>query len=127
MSVTTFSTLGLTACWGASSVYAATGTDVWVEVIDAVFGPLLIAVLAGVGWLIRDYLRAIMADTSATVEHVVNSHAATNLRDDIDGITAAVAGLRESMKELRAELHAERLERAESDRRIEREFEGGAS
>ncbi len=108
-------------------VQAATGTDVWVKVIDAVFGPLLIAVLTGVGWLIRDYLRAIRADTSATVEHVVNSHAATNLRDDIDGITAAVAGLRESMKELRAELHAERLERAESDRRIEREFEGGAS
>lgn len=112
MSVTTFSTLGLTACWGASSVYAATATDVWIEVINAVFGPLLIAVLAGIGWLVRDYLRAIHRNTSATAEHVVNSHQATNLRDDIDTIIAAVA-------DLRAEIHSERAERIESDRRIE--------
>lgn len=112
MSVTTFSTLGLTAYWGASSVYAATATDVWIEVINAVFGPLLIAVLAGIGWLIRDYLRAIRRDTSATVEHVVNSHQDTNLRDDIDAIAAAVTSLRD-------EIRFERLERIESDRRIE--------
>lgn len=120
MRVTTFSTLVLTACWGASSVYAASATDVWIEVIHAVFGPLLLAVLTGLGWLIRDYLRAIHRNTSATMEHVVNSHQATNLRDDIDAIAAAVTGLRD-------EIRSERLERIESDRRIEQIFRGGGA
>jgi hypothetical protein len=51
---------------------------------------------------------------------VVNSHQATNLRDDIDAIAAAVTGLRD-------EIRSERLERIESDRRIEQIFRGGGA
>jgi predicted metal-dependent hydrolase len=51
-------------------------------VVQYVVSPLVLAILAGIGWIIRSYLKAI--------RHQVENDHGTNLRADVDRIILAV-------------------------------------
>ena len=55
-----------------------------VAILQYVISPLILAVVAGIGWLIRSYLHEI--------RHEVKNDHTTNLRADVDKIMAAVQG-----------------------------------
>ena len=54
----------------------------YTAIIQFIISPLLVAALAGVGWITRTYLRAI--------RHQVENDHTTNLRNDIDDIKDAL-------------------------------------
>ena len=65
-------------------------------------GGLLGAIVAALGAIAAaaiPTLRKIQASTQKTEEHVVNSHGATNLRDDIDDIKAGISAIAHAQEE----------------------------
>ena len=54
----------------------------YTTIIQFIVSPLLVAALAGIGWITRNYLRAI--------RHQVENDHTTNLRNDIDDIKDAL-------------------------------------
>ena len=62
--------------------------------ISAIISPVILAVIGGIGWLIKDYLKRIDNQVS-------NSHD-TNLRDDVDEAKREATAAKEATHELQA-------------------------
>lgn len=99
-----------------------TDAENWVDLIDHIWiGVVLIVVAAVPSWMAHRNNREIKAvgkQTTEVVGQVVNGHAETNLRNDLDRVIAAVESLGETVRDMCHDVRSLRSDlMAEEDRR----------